>query len=98
MGLSQASGVPSDGDEEREESHVPSDDNGCHGIDITDHDNDDDDSGRKADSSNNEDVSGSESEMEIVTETSPKRPRLHVRRRLMTTQADDALHPVHHHG
>ena len=94
---SEESHVPSDDDDESEESHVPSDDNGCHEIDITDHDNDDHDPGSKADNSNNEDVSGSESEMEIVTEPSPKppkRPRLHVRRRLMTTHADDALHPV----
>ena len=95
----EESHVPSDDDDESEESHVPSDDdeesddNGCHEIDITDHDNDDHDSGRKADSSNNEDVSGSESEMEIATEPSPKppkRPRLHVRRRLVTAQVDDA--------
>ena len=114
MGLSQASGMPSDDDEEREESHVPSydndeseeshvpsddddeseeshvpsdDDDESEESHVPSDDNDDHDSGRKAD------VSGSESEMEITTEPSPKppkRPRLHVRRRLVTTQVDDA--------
>ncbi len=88
MGLSQASGMPSDDDEEREESHVPSYDNDeSEESHVPSDDNDDHDSGRKAD------VSGSESEMEITTEPSPKppkRPRLHVRRRLVTAQVDDA--------